>query len=516
MDRRTWMLMAGAGWQQAQLLGQERGTRSASAEARKRAAARYFPDDPHRPRYHFLPPKNWMNDPNGLIFHDGKFHMFYQHNPGAAVWGDMHWGHAMSEDLITWMHLPMALAPTPGGYDKDGVFSGCMVVDGDTPTIVYTGTQPEVQAIATSNHPQLETWTKYEGNPVIPAPPAGMETTGFRDPFVWREGDDCLMVVGSGVKRKGGSILLYRSPDLRKWEYLHPLVESSDLALGKMWECPNFFPLGDKHVLLISPQPLKKALYAVGTYADRRFTIERTGSLDDGGHFYAPQVFLDGSNRRVMFGWSWEGRSRDAQVKAGWAGAMTLPRVLTLDADGALHMEPHPYCRRLLHRFQRAIRVAPLGADLQAEIDKVGVSGEAGRLDLTILPGDASQVVLSFYAHADGKEETRLVWNREPGELVLDRSKTSLDASQDKTEFRAPFPLLKNAPLQLTLYFDRSLVEIYAIGDKGTTCMTTRVYPSRKESTKLRITASAKNPSKEVKKAMVKDLVWRPIKAMVS
>ena len=103
----------------------------------------------YRPQFHFSPKEHWMNDPNGPIFWKGRYHMFYQHNPGAAVWGDMHWGHASSPDMIHWRHLPIALAPTHGGMDKDGVFSGCTVDNNGVPTIVYTGTQPEVQCLAT-------------------------------------------------------------------------------------------------------------------------------------------------------------------------------------------------------------------------------------------------------------------------------------------------------------------------------------------------------------------------------
>ncbi len=506
MKRRTWLRNAGAGLPALPLVleaAQRRPQRDVEHHLVKQSLP--FPLDIHRPRYHFLPPRFWMNDPNGLIFYRGEFHVFYQHNPGGAVWGDMHWGHAVSRDLLQWQHLPIALAPTPGGYDKDGVFSGCMVVDGETPTIVYTGTQPEVQAIATSSHPRLESWTKWKGNPVILGPPAGLDVTGFRDPFIWKEDGEWLMALGSGAKGKGGLVLLYRSEDLTKWEYLHPLAASDDSALGTMWECPNFFPLGRKHVLLLSPIPLRKAIYMVGEYRNRRFTIERVGSLDDGGHFYAPQVFLDGADRRVMFGWSWEGRSREAQVAAGWAGALTLPRVLSLDSGGGLRMEPHPLCNRL-YRFQRAVKSSPLGEALNKEIAEAGIAGNAGRLDITIEPADARELVLSFYASPDGREETRLVWNREPEQLWVDRAKASLSESQERTVHRTSLTRAKGESLQLTLYLDRSLVEIYA---NGTCCLTTRIYPTLRDSLGISLKGNGK-------KTVLREMVWRPIALQVS
>lgn len=471
-----------------------------TGEAATRARTEPFPADPHRPRFHFLPPRNWMNDPNGLIYYRGHYHLFYQHNPGAAVWGDMHWGHAVSDDLLTWRNLPMALAPTPGGYDKDGVFSGCAVVNGSEPTVIYTGTQPEVQAIATSSDPLLERWLKYAGNPVISKPPAGMNA-GFRDPYVWREGQEWLMALGSGTKGRGGCVLLYRSQDLRSWEYLHPLIESDDPALGRMWECPNFFPLGrDKHVLLISPIPLRKSLWAVGTYANRHFRAERWGSLDDGGHFYAPQAFLDSADRRVMFGWSWEGRTKEAQVKAGWAGAQSLPRVLTLGEDGGLRQEPHPFCQRLV-RFGKSVKDLPFGDELQRAMDTAGMRGNAARLHVVLEPQDMLEAGISFYRSPDGFEETRIVYDAQKALLRIDRSRSSLSDEQERTEHSAPLRLTKGESLRLTVFLDRSIVEVYA---NDRCCLTTRVYPSRSDSIGVTIWGSGK-------KTIVREVTWHPI-----
>lgn len=123
-----------------------------------------------------------MNDPNAPVWFQGEYHMFYQYNPKAAQWDTMHWGHATSPDMLHWKHLPIALAPTPGGPDKDGCFTGCMVVENGKPVIVYTGVNPEVQCLARSE--DLKAWTKHPGNPIIAAPPPGIDTPGFRDPHV--------------------------------------------------------------------------------------------------------------------------------------------------------------------------------------------------------------------------------------------------------------------------------------------------------------------------------------------
>ena len=155
-----------------------------------RARRQALEHDPHRPRYHFLAPADWLNDPNGLIQTGDLTHLFYQHNPNGPFHGTIHWGHAVSRDLVHWQDLPVALAPTPGGPDADGCWSGCAVMDGPAPTLLYTGVNPQVQCLATSDD-GLRTWQKRP-EPVIAAPPEGLDLVGppdFRDPFVWLEGN---------------------------------------------------------------------------------------------------------------------------------------------------------------------------------------------------------------------------------------------------------------------------------------------------------------------------------------
>jgi beta-fructofuranosidase len=313
--------------------------------------------DPLRPQYHLLPDHNWMNDPNGPIFFRGKYHMFCQYNPKSAVWGNMHWAHATSPDMIHWQHDGIALAPTPDGPDREGVFSGSAVLDNGKPTVIYTGVAPpatpseatlrdgqhvwrETQCLAVAQDDDLRVWKKLP-EPVISAPPAGMEVTGFRDPCLWREGDKWMLILGSGMRSKGGTILLYSSPDLRKWTYLHPLVEGAasgkdtvnPVDTGDMWECPDFFPLGNKHVLLIST--MGKVRWKVGTYANQKFTAEKEGVVD-WGSYYAAKTMLDEKGNRILWGWIPETRPDVELIKAGWAGAMSLPRTLSLTPQNEL------------------------------------------------------------------------------------------------------------------------------------------------------------------------------------
>ena len=339
--------------------------------------------DPLRPQIHLLPKRNWMNDPNGPIFWKGRYHMFFQYNPNAAVWGDMHWAHASSPDMIHWNHLPVALAPTPGGYDSEGCFSGSAVDDGGTATIIYTGVKTvapqeatlrdgtrnflEVQCLATAVDDELGSWKKLK-EPVL-LPPKGPRLTGFRDPCLWQEGKHWYMGVGSGIRGEGGCVLLYRSADLRAWEYVHPLAKgrrnektaADPVDTGEMWECPDFFALGGKHVLLYSTE--RKVYWEAGDFDTKElvFHAEAHGELDHGA-FYAPKSQLDAKGRRILWGWIPETRPELEFSAAGWAGCMSLPRALSLGADGTLQMEVVPEVAAL-RETEKSMRAEGVGRD---------------------------------------------------------------------------------------------------------------------------------------------------------
>ena len=342
--------------------------------------------DPLRPQFHLLPAKNWMNDPNGPIYWKDRYHMFFQYNPGAAVWGDMHWAHAVSEDMIHWRHLPVALAPTPGWDDADGCFTGSAVDDRGTATILYTGVKRapleratlrdghnnfrEVQCLATSTDPQLRSWKKL-ARPVI-EPPNDPQITGFRDPFLWREGNDWLLGVASGHAKQGGCILLYRSKDLRTWQYLHELASgkwtekelTNPVDSGEMWECPDFFPLGKKSVLLYSTAG--RVVWESGEFdaKELKFHSQKRGILDHGA-YYAQKTQLDAQGNRILWGWIPEKRPDAELVAAGWAGCMALPRTLSLSAGGELEMNIAPAAQSLREELLNPKNIARSSEALQ-------------------------------------------------------------------------------------------------------------------------------------------------------
>jgi beta-fructofuranosidase len=448
----------------------------AVAQAAKKAGR-----DPQRPRYHLMPAAHWNNDPNGPVQYRGRFHMFYQHNPFEAHWGNMSWGHAFSEDLVHWKHLPIALVPTPGAYDKDGVFSGCCVIDKDVPTIVYTGVRPEVQCLACSRD-GLRTWRKHPANPVISTRPEGLDLEGFRDPFVWKEGRNWYMALGSGIKGKGGTVLLYRSPDLVRWKFLKPLCVGKKRQSGHNWECPNFFGLGKQYVLVVSPHG--PVLYWTGRYQRHEFAPRTPPQrLDLGDAYYAPNSLQDEKGRRLMWGWVHEARDRRLCEKAGWSGCLTLPRVLSLREDGTLGMEPAPELKALRGRHWRreSAEIRPGEGGYLKEI-----RGDCLEIRAEFSLERARQCGLKVRRSPGGRQETAILYDRQRRclEVVRERSSRTRGVALDTVGGR--FALKGGERLHLQVFLDRSVLEIYA---NGRACLTTRVYPSRQDALGLELFA---------------------------
>ena len=394
-------------------------------------------NDPNRPVYHYMPPKNWMNDPKPF-FWNGEYHVFFQYNPHEPVARLIHWGHAVSRDLVHWEMLPIALAPTPGGPDKDGCWTGCCVEKDGLFHILYTGVHPQVQCLATSD--DLITWEKYPGNPVISSPPEGFGDC-WRDPCAWKESDAWYMLLGSEAKEVGGAALLYRSSDLIHWEYLHPLyVGDKDVF---MFECPDFFRLGGRDVLLAS---CGKTHWYTGLCA-RGATPGTTSfllgqGLDpcpqhgivDGGNFYAAKTLLDDKGRRILWGWITEGRSQEEQVAAGWSGVLSLPRVVSILPDGRLGFSPAPELEELRGR------------------------------QLDDPRGDALEVIARFR-----KTDGRVGITYRSTEVYADPEHKQLVAGQARTPFEAE----TDEEIELHVFLDHSVIEVFA---NGRACVIARAY----------------------------------------
>jgi len=313
-----------------------------------------------KPAFHVSAPVGWINDPNGFSVFKGKVHLFYQYHPYSRDWGPMHWGHSVTEDMIRWEQLPAALAPDQE-YDREGCFSGSAIEADGKQALIYTGVTTEKlpdgkeevrqnQCIAWGDG---KDYVKAEKNPVVTGDmlPEKCSRVDFRDPKVWEDNGTYHMLVGCRSEEIPGQVVLFSSKDLKEWKFETILAENSTGEIGVMWECPDFFPLGDKHVLICSPQHMRakgyefhnghNSLYFTGDYDSEKHTFEKDApvSLDYGLDFYAPQTTLLPDGRRVMIAWmkSWD--SCVIKEKQRWQGMMTLPRELEY-RDGKIWQKP--------------------------------------------------------------------------------------------------------------------------------------------------------------------------------
>ncbi len=424
-----------------------------------------------RPGYHFLPRANWMNDPNGLIHWQGVYHLFYQYNPHGPFWGTIHWGHASSRDLVNWQHHPIALTPGPESYDQDGCWSGCAVDDAGTPTMLYTGKLHDQEMVCVARaDARFDMLHKHPANPVIAQPPPGVATVGFRDPCVWREDGQWQMLLGSGIRGQGGAILRYTSPDLIHWEYQQPLCVG-DGSLGDMWECPNFFALGDRHVLLVSILPQETVLAAIGTYHQGIFVPETWQRLDGGMAFYAPQVLRDQAQRQLCFAWLKEERDLPAQSAAGWAGVMSLPRTITMGDAMNLEIEPALELAQLRLNERTITRHLSQGERVMLP------TSQHGQWEVELL-AEPSAGTLTLAIEENGTALATV-------EVDLVRCVTRLCAPDGGAQEWLPFTLTPGMPLRLRCFFDRSVLECFV---QGQASLTKRIYPHSQASTRPTLT----------------------------
>lgn len=456
--------------------------------ARALALRKRLMGDPHRPHFHFLPPANWMNDPNGLIQWKGQYHLFYQHNPHGAFHDSIHWGHAISSDLVHWTDLPLALTPTPGRADADGCWSGCAVDNHGTPTLIYSGLSPQVVCLATSTDDDLLTWHYYAENPVIKGPPTESLAGGnghFRDPFVWHEGDFWYLLMGSNIEGVGGTLLLYRSIDLMHWTYLHPLLVGDANVLqplwtGVMWECPNFFTFGDQRVLLFSVQDaegtLLYSLYSSGTFQNEHFLPQRQGIVAYGGYFYAPQVMHDEQRRSIMWGWLMEGRGASLSQEAGWAGVMSLPIVIELLPEGVLSLKP---ASELTTLREKQWHYEAFELDEATHLPLDDSQGKCLEILAECEPDQHCVFGFLLRCSPDGQEQTRLVYQSESRQFSIEREQSSVNADVDRDDCSVGAGGDVEQTLTLHIFLDHSVLEVFV---NGRCYLASRIYPERPES----------------------------------
>ena len=296
------------------------------------------------------------------------------------------------------------------------------------------------------------------------------------------------MLLGGGILEQGATAFLYRSPDLVQWEYMHPLCTDHPDVTNRCWECPDFFELGHRHVLVtsrLSPllsyasinptRVMMSTFYDAGIYEGHRFHRTVSGNLDAGGHFYAAKTGLDDKGRRMLFGWVWEGRSDESWRKAGWGSMISLPRVLSLALDGTMRYAP-PEELQVLRRAHEAVLETTLD-DKLVPLD--AVNGDSLELIAEISLGSAQKLGLALRRSPDGEEETLLIYRPAEETLSVDRHNSSLDPDQWTYLRGGRLSLDEGEPLCLRLFLDRSVIEVFA---NDRLCLTSRIYPTREDS----------------------------------
>lgn len=421
-----------------------------------------------RQRYHFMPQAGWMNDPNGLIYFRGKYHLFFQHNPYGTFWDCMHWGHAVSDDMIHWEYLPEALVPSEDydNYQKGGCFSGSAVEHDGKLFLMYTavanhgrGNEP-TQCIAWSEDGIH--FVKYEGNPVITAP-EGVSLSAFRDPKIWKHEDKFYMVCGASFEGKAQA-LLYCSEDIFHWSFLSVLAESRGEG-GWMWECPDFFPLGDQYVLTYSPMGVGNhtSVYQVGDfdYKTGKFDGRIMDEIDWGLDYYAPQSFVAPDGRRIVVAWAneweWMPHFKDwgPTFQEGWCGFYNLPREVRLMEDGRLQFIPIRELEMLREDGQERMQLC-LSEDEKQELTAGdGVSFEL-KFKIDLAETDAKQLELELRC-GEGKK-TVCSFDFRKGELRVDRSQAD---GWSNGVSRSLLFLKGKTELDVHIFSDQSSLEIF-------------------------------------------------------
>ena len=431
-----------------------------------------------RPRIHLTPLVGWLNDPNAITFRGGLAHAFFQFEPDVPRWGLMRWGHAVSRDLLTWKHLPIALEPSADGPDSAGCWSGCLVDSAShgAPTIFYTGVVVDggirrASICSATGDPELIDWTKVASGPVLTGPPSGIRPDTFRDPFVWRDDQGWAMLIGAGTTTGRGRVLLYRSDDLRQWRYVGPFLTMEELIAScpgldaaevdsSCWECPQLAMIGEVAVLILSivdRSPVVRPAHVVavsGHVEHDRFVPAHAERLGLGPDFYAPSITTTPDGRVLMLGWIPEDPPRPRALRS-WAGAMTLPRVVSVDAEG----------RPLITLADEVSRVGePVTCWTDVDVtDAVpwSIDCPGGHVDVRLSLESDRAAPLRIDVLAGGQLVAEVRFDPRTGRLAASRIGRVLVAGREPTG-ATTLPPAAAASLELRLILDGSILEVVA------------------------------------------------------
>lgn len=458
--------------------------------------------DQYRPVYHFVVPEGMAApmDPNGAFYWKGRYHLFYiiqTVEPKPYYRGDA-WAHISSHDLVHWRFHPTALKPTEDTPER-AIYSGNMFVDKEgVPTIIYQGLGAGQCIAQSTGDDMLNNWERHENNPVIPYPEfkAKSVDADYRfymeklpdygsidvwDPHCWLEGDNYYAISGDNGTWPGKSGL-YKSQNLSDWEESGPFFHHGEPE--ETLDCPDFFKLGDKYVLLYLRHGLE---YIIGDFKDEQFHPEKHGTFTwNLGVGYAPESLIDDKGRRIMWAALNDSRSQwgnldEVLPRHGWMGTMSLPRVISLDENNDMLVEPIEELQTLRHSQVKKENIKIKNGEQRID----GIEGNTMELLINISPENAKEIGVKVCASANGEEETVIKYIPSENKVKLDLSKTSLNPElmenyyDEQTVQIADLELDKNEYLQMNIFIDRSVIEVF-INKK--LCLTQRIYPTLEDS----------------------------------
>lgn len=459
--------------------------------------------DPYRPVYHFVNPEGNLNDPNGLSFWNGNWHLFYQAYPPEDP--RQHWGHAISRDLIHWRDLPLAIYPNP----ERASYSGSALVEEDRVIAMYHGTRAG-NMVAVADDPLLLNWEKVTGDAVIPLDnPSGFPLPyTVYDPNIWKK-DGIYYSISGGRERMGPGNkpvargYLFRSKDLKHWQYMHSFVEGDRFTLiGDDYACPYFWPIGDRYIMPFYSH-MSGGQYLLGDYDKQRDKFVATdhgkfnfgASTPSGVHAPSATPAPDGEGVVIIF------NMNPGYPTEGWNQIMTLPKKLTLTSENELEIEPAGDIESLRYNHQR---VESMTLPANKEIVLEQINGNAMEINAEIDPQEAQMIELNILRSPDKKEYTRIAlfpyrgysegrpywrergidkerenWPRK-SLVTLETSYSSiLPRARSRAPETAPFLLQTDEIINLRVFIDKSVVEVFVNGKQ---CVAARVYPGLEES----------------------------------
>lgn len=427
----------------------------------------------HRPKYHFLPEKNWMNDPNATIFFEGTHHLFYQYNPTDWHWGNLHWGHATSKDLLHWEHQPIALTPDMENKETD-CYSGCSYIHNGKIELFYTSVGKEDHCQHDGSQQWVAVtedgvrWKQIKDNPVMKIEPefnGGKKLTEWRDPFVFQWKGKTYALVAGIVDNKYSAVHIYTSEDMRQWTYVNEFFRNN--CAKEVMECPNLVVFGDKVLFIHSYWDLRVLHYYVGTInEDCQLEVYNKGDVDC-GDFFASQISFDDKGRTYLWGWLREDPRRGLYTDGEWAGVQAIPRVISINEDNELVMQRLPEFENLRGE-KEAITLENFSGERIFET-------KSNTAEIKAVIKSDEVFTIRMLASDDGREYTDVVFNPREGTYYAPMEESSLLKEVDKRPILGYFKKSENHEVAIDILLDGSVAEIFVDDNSA---MALRIYPS--------------------------------------